>query len=79
MDRDDKNTSGIEAQRLLDAFEKSGAETFDLTITDREGHKVHFRRQLTPQRLRLMMPELLKSSKTLQHNVIVRPRVGRRR
>lgn len=35
---------------------------------------MHFRRQLTPGRLRLIMPELLRSSATLQHNVIVRPR-----
>jgi hypothetical protein len=74
MVADQENTPKIEALRLLDAFEKSGARTFDLTITDLDGRKVHFRRQLTPYRLRMMMPELLKNSATLQHNVIVRPR-----
>src|SRR6202035_2957764 len=76
MIADGENTSKIEALRLLDAFEKSGAKTFDLTITDREGRKVHFRRQLTPRRLRLIMPELLRSAATSQHNVIVRPRTA---
>jgi hypothetical protein len=71
---DGENTSKIEALRLLDAFEKSGAKTFDLTITDCEGRKVHFRHRLTPYRLRWMMPDLLRNSAMLRHNVIVRPR-----
>jgi hypothetical protein len=71
-----ENTAQIEALKLLDAFKKTGAKTFDLTITARNGEKVRFRRQLPPDQLRRMMPDLLKSSAKLEHNVIVRPRTA---
>jgi hypothetical protein len=74
--RKSPNTNLFEALRLLDAFTRAGAKTFDLTITARNGGKVDFRRQLTPDRLQHMMPDLLKHSVTLQHNVIVRPRTA---
>jgi hypothetical protein len=63
----------FEALRLLDAFTRVAAETFDLTVTALNGEKVSFRRQLTFNRPRQMMPTLLHRSALTQHNVIVRP------
>jgi hypothetical protein len=63
----------FEALRLLDAFTRAGAKTFDLTVTALNGEKVSFRRQLTFNRLRQMMPTLLERAAIDQHNVIVRP------
>jgi hypothetical protein len=71
-----QNTSQIEAERLLEAFVKAGAESFDLTITSRDGGKVYFRRDLSAGRLRQMLPDLLLRSLPLEHNVILRPRTA---
>jgi hypothetical protein len=63
----------FEALRLLDSFTRARAKTFDLTVTALNGENVNFRRQLTFNRLRQMMPTLLERSAIEQHNVIVRP------
>src|SRR5712692_7666869 len=67
------NMACFEALRLLDVFTRAGAKTFDLTLTALNGEKVSFRRQLTFDRFRQMMPALLERSALQQRNVIVRP------
>ncbi len=67
------NMACFEALRLLDVFTRAGAKTFDLTLTALNGEKVSFRRELTFDRFRQMMPALLERSALQQRNVIVRP------
>jgi hypothetical protein len=61
------------ARAMLDAFGSVGAKTFDLTITSRKGEKVRFRRGVSPENLRSVMPAELGEAAALEHNVIVRP------
>jgi hypothetical protein len=65
------------AQNMLDAFASAGAESFDLTITTRQGEKHRFQRQQSPDRLREAIPALLEDAAAHEHNVIVRPHSAR--
>jgi hypothetical protein len=59
---------------MLEAFASVGAIRFDLTITDRQGMKVRFSRDVPTERLLSLMPDELESATAWEHNVIVRPR-----
>ena len=61
------------ARAMLDRFGSVGATTFDLTITDRDGEKVRFRRGAPLDDLRGVMPAELARAAESGHNVIVRP------
>jgi hypothetical protein len=63
----------FDALRLLDAFGKVGAATFSLTIKTLTGKNLSFRRQLTFENFRQMMPALLDRAENRRHNLIVRP------
>jgi|SRR5579884_1749343 len=65
-----------QAGDMLAAFASVGAERFDLTYTDAAGVKVGFRSNQLLDSLRLALPNILRQSTDLQHNVIVRPRSG---
>jgi hypothetical protein len=65
------------AHDMLDAFASAGAESFDLTITTRQGEKHRFQRHLPPDRLRESIPALLEDAAGHEHNVIVRPHSAR--
>jgi hypothetical protein len=61
------------ARAVLDAFGSVGAKAFDVTITDRKGEKVWFRRGVSLEDLRGAMPAELDRAAERGHNVIVRP------
>jgi hypothetical protein len=61
------------ARAMLNAFGSVGAKTFDLTITDRDGGKVRFRRGVPFENLRGLIPRELPRAAEHEHNVIVRP------
>lgn len=61
------------AQDMLDAFTSVGAESFDLTVTTRQGEKHRFQRQQPHHRLRESIPALIDDAAAHEHNVIVRP------
>jgi hypothetical protein len=63
----------LAARAMLDAFGSVGATTFDLTITDRDGEKVRFRRGAPLDNLRGAMPTELDRAAAGGQNVIVRP------
>jgi hypothetical protein len=66
-------TARLAARAMLDAFGSVGATAFDLTITDRDGEKVRFRRGAPLDNLRCVMPAELDRAAERGHNVIVRP------
>ncbi len=61
------------AQRMLEAFQSVGAESFDLTVTTITGDKVEFRRGLQLENLLRRLRGLLPGAEQQQKNVIVRP------
>jgi hypothetical protein len=73
MQDEPKKPAHVEALRFLEAFTSTGAISFNLTITARNGEKLYFRRDLPPDRLRRMMPDLLKTSAPLERNLMIRP------
>ncbi|MGA9210780.1 MAG: hypothetical protein WB347_23530, partial [Terriglobales bacterium] len=66
-------TARMEARAMLDAFASVGAEAFDVTITNRAGEKVRFRRGVPLDNLRGLIPGELPRAAEHEHNVIVRP------
>lgn len=62
------------ARAMLDAFTSVGAKAFDLTVTDRQGLKVRFRRSVPHEELLRIIPAELAAAARLERNVIVRPR-----
>jgi hypothetical protein len=58
---------------MLHAFASVGAETFDLTITNRDGEKVRFCRGVSFENLCRVIPGELDRAAEHGHNVIVRP------
>src|SRR5579871_1025442 len=62
------------ALTMLESFHRSGANTFDLTITDAHGKKIRFRQNLLHDDLHRSLPILLDDAARHRHNVIVRPR-----
>lgn len=67
------NTSHDAACAMLEAFASVGADTFDLTITNRQGAKVQFRGAVPLEHLRRAVPAQLDAADRLERNVIVRP------
>jgi hypothetical protein len=59
---------------MLDAFASVGAESFDLTITTRQGSKVRFQRSVPLKDLRRIMSAQLNAVADREYNLIVRPR-----
>jgi hypothetical protein len=71
----EKHGRGVEqACQMLDLFASLGAQSFDLTRTDTDGHKRDFRPAQGLGALRRWMPSLLNSATQWQHNLIVRPK-----
>jgi len=71
----EKHGRGVEqAWQMLDLFASLGAQTFDLTRTDMDGHKQGFRPAQDLGTIRRWMPWLLNSATQWQHNLIVRPK-----
>jgi hypothetical protein len=68
--QDDK--AAAEAYRMLEAFTKTGAQYFDLTFTTRQGEKAWFRKQVSLEYLRHMLPQMLSDCARLERNFIVR-------
>jgi hypothetical protein len=60
---------------MVDTFASVGAEAFDLTTTDEAGSKVEFQRGLSVERLKSLLPDLLKRCERAKVNVIVRPQL----
>ncbi|MBZ5729130.1 MAG: RepB family DNA primase [Acidobacteriia bacterium] len=58
---------------MLGVFASVGAETFYLTLTNRKGDKVGFRKSVPLLKVRQDMPRLLDERAHKQQNVIVRP------
>jgi hypothetical protein len=65
------------AQAMLDAFIGAGAESFDVTWTNRQGDKTSFRRHMPPETLKYLLPDMLQGAVSEEKNLIVRP-VSRR-
>jgi hypothetical protein len=63
-----------DAQLMLTAFERVGADRFDLTLTDVKAQKVQCQRYVTIDSLRKKLPNLLARSEQDCLNVIIRPR-----
>jgi len=61
------------AQRMLEAFQSVGAESFDLTITNLMGEKLEFRHGLPLEGLLGRLCGLLPAAEVQQKNLIVRP------
>lgn len=72
-----RKTDENAAQSMLDAFGSVGAESFDLTLTARNGEKVRFKKQVPLDTLRRALRYQINGAAELEYNVIVRPR-GRR-
>lgn len=73
--RIEKHGRGVEqAWRMLDTFASLGVNTFDLTRTDVDGHKLAFWPAADLEALRRQMPQLLESATRRQQNLIVRPK-----
>ena len=66
-------TAHKEARAMLDAFASVGADVFDVTITNRDGEKVRFRRGVPIENFRGLIPGELPRAAEHEHNVIVRP------
>jgi len=71
----EKHGGGVEqAQRMLDTLASMGVRSFDVTLTDLDGHKQEFRSAVSGPRLRSQLPLLLAAVVDRQQNLIVRPR-----
>jgi hypothetical protein len=73
MQGEPKKPAQAEALRFLEAFTSTGAVSFNLLISARNGEKVLFRQRLSPDHLRRMLPDLLKTSAPLERNLMIRP------
>jgi hypothetical protein len=58
---------------MIHTFATTGAERFDLTLTNLSGEKVRFRKGLSLDQLEDDLPSLLTRAAAARHNVIVRP------
>src|SRR4051794_221571 len=63
-----------DAQLMLTAFQRAGADRFDLALTDIEGESVQAKRHITADSLRKKLPSLLARADEESLNVIIRPR-----
>jgi hypothetical protein len=63
-----------QAWRMLDLFAGLDVHTFDLTLTDIDGHKQGFHPAQSVETLRRWMPSLLRSAIQYRQNLIVRPK-----
>jgi hypothetical protein len=69
----DDNPASQAARTMLDAFASVGSEQFDVTWTTRQGAKSGFRRHVSPDSLRHILPAMIASAEKNERNVIVRP------
>ena len=73
----DDHPDGQAARAMLDGFTSTGAESFDVTWTTRQGDKANFRRHVSADTFRHFLPNLIASAEKSARNLIVRP-VSRR-
>lgn len=62
------------ALQMVDVFTQSGADCFDVTLTNSSGDKIRYRPNLTTKEVRYKIPQSLELAATDQHNIIIRPR-----
>ncbi len=67
------NTAEEEARRMLETFGSVGADSFAVTLTNRQGEKVRFRRSVPLDELHRTIPDQLTNATRLQQNFIIRP------
>src|SRR2546430_2352423 len=74
-DRDaERRGRASSAVEMLNAFASVGAKAFDLTVTSENGDKISFRRGVSVQELRRIVPDLLERCRVQGWNLIVRPK-----
>ena len=61
------------AKAMLDTFASAGADSFDVTLTTRQGEKIRYQRHQTLKHLLHEVPARLEGATALEYNVIVRP------
>jgi hypothetical protein len=74
MQDDERDAALKAALAMLDSFERTGANQYDLTITSAEGKKLRFRPNVFSADLRRTLPALLDESTHKGQNIILRPR-----
>src|SRR5271170_4227589 len=62
------------ARAMLNAFASVGVRSYDVTITDIEGEKVHFQLNRRGDELARSIGKALDAATELQQNFIIRPR-----
>lgn len=65
------------ALQMVDIFTQSGADRFDVTLTNANGDKIRYRPNLTTAEVRHKIPQSLALSSQEKHNIIIRPRDSR--
>src|SRR5271170_4395146 len=63
------------ARAMLNAFASVGVRSYDVTITDIEGEKVHFQLNRRGDELARTIAKALDAATELQQNFIIRPRL----
>jgi hypothetical protein len=61
------------ARAMLDAFTSVGAESFNVTWTNRKGDKTGYRKEMPAPTLRHLLPAMLEGAVKEEKNLIVRP------
>ncbi len=74
MEDDERDAALKAALAMLDCFERTGANRYDLTITNAQGQKIRFRPNVFSADLRHTLPALLDEGTSKGQNIIVRPR-----
>lgn len=69
----DERAAEQQAFNMLDCFASVGARRFDVTLTNRQGNKLVFRRGVGISNLRSDLPRLLKETRSQEQNLILRP------
>jgi RepB DNA-primase N-terminal domain len=73
MAEDDTSSGHSEARRMLDICASVGARAVDLTLTNSDGEKESFRRDLSLAGLARALPAMLADATAKKRNVIIRP------
>src|SRR4051812_39884330 len=73
MSKDNSKPDHAEARRMLDICASVGARAVDLTLTNSNGKKEWFRRNLSLAELQRTLPTMLDDAAQRKHNVIIRP------
>jgi hypothetical protein len=74
MEDDERDAALKAALAMLDSFERTGANRYDLTITSAAGQKIRFRPNVFSADLRRTLPALLDEGTSKGQNIILRPR-----